>query len=602
MDVIGKTASYLFVGTILVAVNLLFARAVYNAFIRGGNLVIAPFKVIGDGTTSPRMEETLARMLVAKLRVTEWNLEHWQTSLQRVDKEHRPDIATGAGDYGADRSLGIPALFGTPKTAGINAQLFTPVNIDVKVGGVDVGGLFTGIQQWFAEDETLNFSVSVQGHSAIIAGNIGESGEGPTRPLWIELDDASPQSITDAIAHALIQRIWAKQTPELGELTGAEFRTLVDSVGTVASINGRVTKLHVPAKPDFERVLSGIGVLADKIPSWNELSYFAATIAEGAGNYERARSFYERIKDSKRPSLNGELLEAKISYLRRMSRETTGSTLEILIGYADYATSVLNRLFEYQLPPPEIELKESTFKNAYWDGKKINAPPEIKDIPDVIYREAAWPFVTKAWSFQYEGQTGALASSFMDLVGSLIQQTKLNQTAQEADWTIGPGAIAWVTGKSDSILSDKRPLRSMKAPGTAYDDPVLGKDPQVGHFRDIVIMDEDNGGVHTNSGIPNKAFYEAAIKIGSEKAGRIWIKSLHRFSPTTDLPEAARIISQTAVELYGENSVEAQAVDTAFTAVGLSSKADQHVNEREFRSRPKLRGKNTAPAALRAKK
>lgn len=163
----------------------------------------------------------------------------------------------------------------------------------------------------------------------------------------------------------IIARVWAKETPELGDLTGAEFRTLVESVGTVASINGRVTTLHIVPKQEFEHVLSEVGVLADRIPSWNELNYFAATIAEGAGNYGRALTFYQHIKDSKRPSINGELLEAKISSVKinlgGTSRETTESTLEILNGYAYYATSVLNRLFEYQLPPPEIELKESTF-------------------------------------------------------------------------------------------------------------------------------------------------------------------------------------------------------------------------------------------------
>ena len=53
-------------------------------------------------------------------------------------------------------------------------------------------------------------------------------------------------------------------------------------------------------------------------------------------------------------------------------------------------------------------------------------------------------------------------------------------------------------------------LRSMKAPGTAYDDPVLGKDPQPAHMRNFVHTNQDNGGVHINSGIPNRAFYLAA--------------------------------------------------------------------------------------------
>jgi Zn-dependent metalloprotease len=57
-------------------------------------------------------------------------------------------------------------------------------------------------------------------------------------------------------------------------------------------------------------------------------------------------------------------------------------------------------------------------------------------------------------------------------------------------------------------------LRSMKAPGTAYDDPLVGKDPQPAHMDDYVETIQDNGGVHINSGIPNHAFYLAATEIG----------------------------------------------------------------------------------------
>ena len=41
-------------------------------------------------------------------------------------------------------------------------------------------------------------------------------------------------------------------------------------------------------------------------------------------------------------------------------------------------------------------------------------------------------------------------------------------------------------------------VRSMKAPGTAYDDKLLGKDPQPAHMRDFKRMRVDNGGVHVN--------------------------------------------------------------------------------------------------------
>src|SRR5262249_38795731 len=119
------------------------------------------------------------------------------------------------------------------------------------------------------------------------------------------------------------------------------------------------------------------------------------------------------------------------------------------------------------------------------------------------------------------GQPGALNEHMSDVFGTLVKQHQLGQTADQADWLIGAGLFApGVKGKA---------LRSMKEPGTAYDDPRLGKDPQPANMKDYVDTQEDNGGVHINSGIPNHAFCLAALSIGGnawEKAGAVWYRAL----------------------------------------------------------------------------
>ena len=73
-------------------------------------------------------------------------------------------------------------------------------------------------------------------------------------------------------------------------------------------------------------------------------------------------------------------------------------------------------------------------------------------------------------------------------------------------------------------------------PGTAYDDPRIGKAPQVGSMADYVDTQDDNGGVHLNSGIPNRAFVLAARAVGGESwegAGRIWYAALTSGVPAT---------------------------------------------------------------------
>jgi Zn-dependent metalloprotease len=149
--------------------------------------------------------------------------------------------------------------------------------------------------------------------------------------------------------------------------------------------------------------------------------------------------------------------------------------------------------------------------------------------------------------------------------GSLVKQYRLQQTAGAADWIIGAGLFTEnVNGLG---------IRSMKAPGTAYDDPVLGKDPQPAHIRDYVNTSSDNGGVHINSGIPNHAFYLAAIELGGsawEKAGRIWYVTLRdRIRATTNFQQAADLTQQVAAELYGQNSLEQQAVIHGWAGVGI---------------------------------
>ncbi|MFI1719646.1 M4 family metallopeptidase [Streptomyces sp. NPDC020489] len=167
---------------------------------------------------------------------------------------------------------------------------------------------------------------------------------------------------------------------------------------------------------------------------------------------------------------------------------------------------------------------DENYNNAFWNGEQMvfgDGDGEIFldfTLPiDVIGHELTHGVTQYTANLTYFGQPGALNESMSDVFGSLIKQHTLGQTADEADWLIGAGLLApRVTGSA---------LRSMKAPGTAYDDDVLGKDPQPATMDDFVRTGRDNGGVHINSGIPNHAFYSVATTLGGhawERAGQIW--------------------------------------------------------------------------------
>jgi len=198
------------------------------------------------------------------------------------------------------------------------------------------------------------------------------------------------------------------------------------------------------------------------------------------------------------------------------------------------------------------------------------------------------------------GRAGAgRRRSDSDVFGSLVKQWKLKQKAARADWLIGK---AQLTSKVKGVA-----IRSMKAPGTAYDDPVLGKDPQPGHMRHYQDVDYDNGGVHINSGIPNHAFYLAAMEIGGyawDKAGRIWYLTLRdRLRRAATFHKAAEITFRVAGELYGKGNQEARFFELPSTLSHAQPGADRFqytvtVETRERRHTVEI-AEGAAPPRLR---
>jgi Zn-dependent metalloprotease len=210
------------------------------------------------------------------------------------------------------------------------------------------------------------------------------------------------------------------------------------------------------------------------------------------------------------------------------------------------------------------------YDNAFWDGRQMvfgDGDGQIfRDFTssiDVIGHELTHGVTQYTAELEYQDESGALNESMSDVFGSLVKQHSLNQTAEQADWLIGAGLF------TPAIHGDA--LRSMKAPGTAYDDELIGKDPQPGHMRDFVHTSEDNGGVHINSGIPNKAFYLCAMEIGGvawEMAGKIWYIALsQRLTRVANFEDAARATLEVA-STFGTR--EATAVANAWQGVGVS--------------------------------
>lgn len=211
------------------------------------------------------------------------------------------------------------------------------------------------------------------------------------------------------------------------------------------------------------------------------------------------------------------------------------------------------------------------FNNAFWDGQRLvmgNGDGKIfvdfAASPDVIGHELSHGVVEFTANLQYKGQSGALNESFADVFGTLIEQQLRSQDFDSANWLIG-----------DEIMAEQlygEALRSMAHPGTAYDNPVLGKDPQPDHMSGYYSGPKDNYGVHINSGIINRAFYLTAQELGTDSAGKIWYAGLQNLWPTAQFVDAAQVLSAQARILARDEKVDRQAAQTvrgAFRTVGV---------------------------------
>ncbi len=240
-------------------------------------------------------------------------------------------------------------------------------------------------------------------------------------------------------------------------------------------------------------------------------------------------------------------------------------------------------MFESQFGRQSIDGRGSTvsitvhygrdYDNAFWDGTQLvfgDGDGQIFDRftkpMDVMAHEYTHGVIQFTVGLAYQDQPGALNESISDVFASMAKQRVLGQTVAEADWIIGAGLfMPGINAKG---------LRSMREPGTAYDDPQIGRDLQVGSMSDYVVTDTDNGGVHINSGIPNRAFTLAALDIGGyswEKAGQVWYDTLlnGQLSAQASFESFAQATVTSARRLFTNDRSVADKIQAAWIDVGL---------------------------------
>lgn len=198
------------------------------------------------------------------------------------------------------------------------------------------------------------------------------------------------------------------------------------------------------------------------------------------------------------------------------------------------------------------------YVNAFWNGTQMVYGDgdgvqslALSGALDVVAHEMTHAVNSYEANLVYRDQSGALSESMSDCFGTFVEYYAQNN---KFDWECGEDV--WTPKVSGDAL------RSLQDP-TKYGDPA--------HMKDYLYTTSDNGGVHTNSGIPNKACYLIGTNIGIEKTEQIYYRALSNYLTSSSNFSAARAaLAQSAADLYGANSPEVNAVNSAFAAVGVN--------------------------------
>ncbi|MFH1927635.1 MAG: M4 family metallopeptidase [Chloroflexota bacterium] len=184
----------------------------------------------------------------------------------------------------------------------------------------------------------------------------------------------------------------------------------------------------------------------------------------------------------------------------------------------------------------------SNYANAFWNGSQMVYGDHFP-VKDIVAHELTHAVTQHEANLQYIWQSGALNEGFSDIFAAMIDRE---------DWLIGEDL-------PEDILGGQEAIRDMADPA---------RFGQPGHADDWVKTCGDQEGVHINSGIPNKAYYNIATSIGKDKAEHIFYRTLTVYlGYQSTIEDARRLSMRSAMDLY--SSSERDAVAAGWAAVGV---------------------------------
>ncbi len=215
----------------------------------------------------------------------------------------------------------------------------------------------------------------------------------------------------------------------------------------------------------------------------------------------------------------------------------------------------------------------NSMDNAFWNGAAMfygngnQAFDPLAKALDVAGHEMSHGVVQTTANLEYMGQSGSLNESFADIFGAMIDRN---------DWRMGEDVVNTQFFPSGAL----RDLSNPNNGGSQLGD--RGWQPKdMSEFADLPNTPQgNNGGVHINSGIPNRAFYLIASDIGKSNAEDIYYDALTQYlTKSSQFVDLRIAVTTAATARFGSGSNEVAACENAFNIVGIEG--GQSTNNQE---------------------
>lgn len=309
METILRILVYVTAACSLCVVNVWFVSLVVQSLSsRAFPSTIAPVRVVGADDPAGKNGQALAAMLLARLGRIRGEITASFAQL------NAPAVAIGPR----------PQQHTDPVVLSLPERMLEPLELDMKIGGLEVGGLLSWIHGRLTTDNALLLSIESRNGYALASGVWNQGKDS----VWVEVSDSDTtkpipnESIATAVAYALTQKQFETRVPEIGALTNAEFQQLLSTLSSAAVLQRQVD-LGRAAGSELQAVSTRIGPLVEKMPRWFELTLLAAKLADNAGDTPRAIALYRTAvvlaKDSSRATAE---LETRIESLTSLLAST----------------------------------------------------------------------------------------------------------------------------------------------------------------------------------------------------------------------------------------------------------------------------------------